>query len=240
MYKKAIISAFIFFSLIHSSYAQTMNGGVSFDYRNFETKEIKKIQKSLPSLEKDFIDLNYSIEYKPLNLLGTDDFVKKFQPKNSIKFQENTAPSNYEISLSTGKATGNNNPSEQLYSLLKKNPNNKDLLFAYSIQLKNEKQLASALEIADRALKIDPEYALAHFLRGDILRNMGKYKEAVEEYIYTTQINPYCADAYYNIAKILEILNDKELALDYYKTAYQINPNDLEIRDIILNNYVKL
>lgn len=240
MYKKTIISTILFFALIHSASAQTMNGGVSFDFQKFENKEIKKVQNSLPVLEKDFIDLNYSIEYKPLNLLGSEDFIKKTSPKNTLKFQENIAPSNYEISLSTGKVLGKNNPSQELFALLKRNPNNKDLLFAYSIQLKNEKKLSSALEIANRALEIDPEYALAHFLRGDILRNMGKYKEAVEEYIYTTQINPYCADAYYNIAKILEILNDRELALDYYKTAYQINPNDIEIRDIILRNYIEL
>ena len=69
---------------------------------------------------------------------------------------------------------------------------------------------------------------------------MEKYKEAVDEYLYTTQINPYCADAYFNIAKILELLDDRELALDYYKTAYQVNPNDTEIRDIILERYIEL
>ena len=124
--------------------------------------------------------------------------------------------------------------------MLNKNPNNVELLYAYAIQLKNEKQFEDALSIVNKALEFNPDFALAHFLKGDILRNMEKYKEAVDEYLYTTQINPYCADAYFNIAKILELLDDRELALDYYKTAYQVNPNDTEIRDIILERYIEL
>ena len=41
-------------------------------------------------------------------------------------------------------------------------------------------------------------------------------------------------DAYFNIAKILENANKKELALEYYRYAYSTKPNDYEIRNIIL------
>lgn len=241
---REIIPIFLLFSLIiPSSFAEErFNGGVSFDYERKTENEAFKIQKSLPSLEKDFIDLNYSIEYKPLNLLGADEVVIKKAP-NALKVSYPNrlqSPDSYEISFSTGKTRGNIAPSNRLEYLLAQDPNNRELLFALSIQLKNENNLKEALLMADRALEVDPDFALAHFLRGDILRNLERFKEAVDEYIYTTQINPYCADAYYNIAKILELLDDRELALDYYKTAYQINPNDLEIRDIILKRYIDL
>lgn len=237
MNKKFLIFCLILLSL--PSFADTMKGGVSYDFDS--SIDTKKIQNQLPKLEKDFVDLNYSIDFKPLNLLSEDEMVIKKQPTYPIiKDGPKYTPDNYEISLSTGRAKGNFDTSKNIELMLRQNPNNNELLYAYAIQLKNEKQLEKALNIVNKALENNPDFALAHFLKGDILRNMEKFKEAVEEYLYTTQINPYCADAYYNIAKILELLDDRELALDYYKTAYQINPNDTEIRDIILECYIEL
>lgn len=240
MFKKNFLLLFLLFFCQSAFAGDRFNAGVSFDYKKTENPEINEVQNKLPVLEKDFIDLNYSIDYKPLNLLGLDDFVIKKQ--NSVtKFQTPSfVPENYEVSLSTGQIKGNVNSTNQLENLIRKNPENKDLLFAYAIQLKNEGRLKEALSVADKAVETDPDFALAHFLRGDILRTMERFREAADEYIYTTQINPYCADAYYNIAKILELLDNRELALDYYKTAYQVNPNDVEIRDIILKHYIDL
>lgn len=243
MHKKILILFFLNCFMVSASYAEEkFNGGISFDFEKQKNPQAEKIQKSLPSLEKDFVDLNYSIEFKPLNIIGVDEMKIKKQLKKNTFYSPNSkyAPDAYEISLSTGKAAGKINEAEKLETLLRRNPNDRELLFAYAIQLKNENKLDSALKIANQAVEIDPEFALGHFLKGDILRTMERFKEAAEEYIYTTQINPYCADAYYNIAKILELLDDKELALDYYKTAYQINPNDIEIRDIILKRYIEL
>ncbi len=237
MKKKLLIFCLILFSL--PSFADTMKGGVSYNYNNKINAD--EIQNKLPKIEKDFIDLNYSINFKPLNLLSEDEMVIKKTPTHiKIKGNSKYTPDNYDISLTTGKAKGNYNSSKNLEFMLNKNPNNIELLYAYAIQLKNEQQLNKALEVVNKALENNPDFALAHFLKGDILRNMGNFKEAVDEYLYTTQINPYCADAYYNIAKILELLDDRELALDYYKTAYQVNPNDTEIRDIILEYYMDL
>ena len=126
-----------------------------------------------------------------------------------------------------------------MYEIYQKNPNNIEVIFACAIQLKNDNNLDLALSFANEAIEIDPDNALSHFLKGDILRKKEMFKEAADEYIYTTQINPYCADAYYNIAKILELLDDRELALDYYKTAYQVNPQDEELKNILMD-YIEL
>lgn len=244
MYKKLFIVLLAFCALELSACAQDkFSGGVSYDYQFSENIEAKNLKEKLPELKNDFIDLNYSIQFKPLNLLSIDEVVQKkkehrlkVSPINPMGY----TPDNYEISLATGKVKGNVNNAGSLELLLKKNPDDRELLFAYAIQLKNEKNLEQALFIVNKTLESDPNFALGHFLKGDILRTMERYKEAVEEYLYTAQINPYCADAYYNVAKILELLDNKELALDYYKTAYRANPNDLEIRDIILKHYIEL
>ncbi len=239
MLKKLLTFCLIFYALPAFA-GDTVRGGISLDFNN-QNPETEKIQKSLPLMEKGFIDLNYSVNFKPLALLGADEVkISKSIYHPHIETPMQYTPDSYEVSLSTGRAEGQIDSSRKLEMMLKRNPDNKELLFAYAIQLKNEKEYGRALEIVNKAISQDPDYALSHFLKGDILRNMGEYKEAVGEYLYTTQINPYCADAYYNVAKILELLDDRELALDYYKTAYQANPNDNEIRDIILQHYIDL
>ncbi len=81
---------------------------------------------------------------------------------------------------------------------------------------------------------------MGHFLKADILRMLGNFKEAAREYLATLEINPYCTDAYYNIAKMLEIYGKEDLALSYYQMAYVVSPNDLEIRNSILKLNKKL
>ena len=223
MFKKIIAIASIFI-LSNCAFAEQIKGGVSFDYH------------------KSFVNLNYSLNLKGDNILSVDEIkLKNKNTVNNYKFSNFvTAPDKYEISFSTGQVKGKTEDLEKLKNLALNNPNNKDFLFAYAIQLKNDKKFDEALIVSDKILSLNSENALSHFLKGDILRCMGNYKEAAEEYIYTAQLNPYCADAYFNIAKILELLNDRELALDYYRMAYQINPEDSEIKDIILDNYIDL
>ena len=218
MYKKALILVLLILSggMDKGFCEETLNASISVDYQREECPDIKTFLEKLPSFQKDFTSVNYSINIKNPTVLQDDDFILTTginMPKG-IKTNFQSIPEEYEISLSTGEIEEKNNSMEAVEYLIRKNPDNRDLLFAYAIQLKKDKKYEEALKSAQRAVEIDPNYALGHFLKGDILREMEKFKEAVEEYLYTTQINPYCADAYFNIAKILELLDDKELALD--------------------------
>ena len=88
--------------------------------------------------------------------------------------------------------------------------------------------------LSNLALKENPLNTEGHFLKADILRLNGNYQESVFEYAIAINIDPMLTDAYFNIAKILENANKKELALEYYRYAYSTKPNDYEIRNIIL------
>lgn len=240
MIKKFLVFFVFLVQISVVSAQEPIKAGISFDFNQEKNSENEKIKADFEKVEKHFIELNYTINEKPLEMIGSNEVIlkKKKSPINFIYSNLNVAPENYEISFSTGKTEMNSNSKDKIEVLLKKYPNSDDVLFAWAIELKNEGNLDQALEIANKLEEKNPDYALGHFLRGDILRKMEKYKEAVNEYIYTAQLNPYCADAYYNIAKILELLDSPELALDYYKTAYMINPEDKEIRDIIMDNYI--
>ncbi len=241
MFKKVLL--LLVFLIPLSAFGQTINAGISVDVNKSDNQDVQNFVQKLPKIEKDFVDLNYSIELKNIDILSDDDFVLDVGanvPNKVLRTNYVSAPLEYEVSLGVGSVEGKDNSMNTIEYLIQKDPNNRELLFAYSIQLKKENKLTEALQAAQKAVDIDPDYALGHFLKGDILRQMAKFKEAVDEYLYTTQINPYCADAYYNIAKILEILDDRDLAFDYYKMAYQANPNDKELMNIIMDNYIEL
>lgn len=212
----------------------TFEAGISID--NNQTLE-KKAPK-IPTVENGFYDLYYSINFKPLDMLSSEEAIIR-KAKSSILINPLNAlinaPSEYTINTSTGKAKEMAiSANDSLMLQLQKHPDNEELLLAYAHRLKTSKDYKKALTIVDAILDRNPDFALAHFLKGDILRYQNRLKKSVDEYLWAVELNPYLSDAYYNIAKILEILNDKKLAIDYYKMAYKVNPNDGEVKNIIL------
>lgn len=222
--------------------AVQMSAGISYDY----TKDINEsvIYKSsfdfvqIPGIE--YSDLGYFIKYKPVDMLSSSEVFIQKRNKKHTALGYNIAPSVYNISFVNGGEADFEENSLNIEKLIKKYPNRPEYIYAYAIKLKMEEKYNEALDEVDRALELDSNYALGHFLKADILRILGDFKEAAREYLVTLQINPYCTDAYFNIAKMLEIYGNDELALSYYQMAYVVSPNDLEIRNTILKLNKKL
>jgi len=216
--------------------AVQMSAGISYDY----VKDINEsvIYKSsfdfvgIPNIE--YSDLGYFIKFKPSEMLSNSDVFIQKKTRNHKILGQNPAPSVYNISFSNGGAVDFDDNSLSIEELMKKHPKRAEYIYAYAIKLKREERYDEALSNINRALSLDDNYALGHFLKGDILRLLGNFKEAAREYLATLQINPYCSDAYFNIAKMLEVYGKEELALSYYQMAYIVNPNDLETRNVIL------
>lgn len=240
MIKKLLIAFFMGIAIAPAYSQNVFEAGVSIDNKGAAPSALPKV----PNIEGSFFDLYYAINFKPLDMLSVEEAVIKKSKRKALILPLNSmiaTPSTYKVTTATGKVvqqTGNQR--NNLMLQLQKHPNNENLLFAYAVQLKKEKDYKKALNVVNVVLDKNPDNALAHFLKGDILRYKNKLKESVNEYLYAVELNPYLSDAYYNIAKILEILNDKKLAMDYYKMAYKINPNDKEVKNIILKNYVEL
>ncbi len=228
----------MFFGMQGSFAIPTINAGISVDYiKDVNENVIYKSPVNFIDIPKmDYSDIGYFIKFKPLNMLSSGELVLKryTEKKNFILNQNASIPSVYNISFKNGGEVEFAKNSAGIEDLVKKNPNRPEYLYAYAIKLRDEKKYDAAILHIDKALGFDEEYALGHFLKGDILRAMGKFKEAAREYLTTVSINPYCTDAYFNIAKMLEAFGKDELALNYYEMAYSVSPNDLEIRNQIL------
>ncbi len=235
--KFATVALFVLFA--QGAFAlPVINGGVSINrVKDIDSNVIYTSPINFVDIPRiNYSDLGYLIRFKPLNMLSSAELVlKKYtEKKNFAPNQMTSIPSVYNISFENGGEVNLGENPSSIEDLIKKNPNRPEYLYAYAIKLRDEKKYDAAIYQIDKALGFDNEYALGHFLKGDILRTMGRYKEASREYLITVEINPYCTDAYFNIAKMLEVFGKDDLALNYYEMAYAVSPNDLEIRNQIL------
>ena len=75
------------------------------------------------------------------------------------------------------------------------------------------------------AIKINSNYAEAHYNLGGSLQNLKRYVEAEKELREAIRINPNLADAHNNLGILLVNLKNYEEAEKEYREAIRINPN---------------
>ena len=76
----------------------------------------------------------------------------------------------------------------------------------------------------DPGLSAIPEEARKYALRGDVLTEEGKFKDAVKEYRQAVQAAPYIAKLYFNAAMIYGELKEYPQAIRYMKTYLNLAP----------------
>lgn len=232
-FRKKIIYTLLFSAIVvfcTGSFAlaeEKINAGVVYEFYLDVQNQIVQPKKfsvdKLPKIDDSQLNLAYYKDFRPLNMLSMrNTYSVKKRNLAPLKFQN--IPKEYTISLNQNK----------IAQAAKITPSF-DELFSRALNFKDKEKYKEALEVIDIAISNDPLNVNAHFLKADLLRLAGKNKDSVIEYMLAINIDPCCTDAYFNIAKIFESSNNKELALEYYRYAYTTNPGDYEIRNIILN-----
>ena len=207
--------------------AEKINAGVVYEFyldiKNQIPSNIKYTTENLPQINNEELNIAYYKDFRPLNMLSLrNTFTNKNNALKIINHMQ--TPKEYNLSLKENKiaAAAKIEPSYEEY-------------FNSAIKYKNKEKYKDALNAVNKALKENPLSMEGHFLKADILRLNGQFKESVLEYTLAINIDPKCTDAYFNIAKILENADNKKLALEYYRYAYSTKPDDYEIRNIILS-----
>ena len=90
-----------------------------------------------------------------------------------------------------------------------------------------------ALEHAQEALRLKPNYDNAHTNCGIALKALGRPREAIAHYQKALQINPDSANTHYNLANLLVAFNQPQEAAQHYKDTLRLKPNFAEAH----NNY---
>jgi tetratricopeptide (TPR) repeat protein len=96
---------------------------------------------------------------------------------------------------------------------------------ARGIAYYSQKNYERALQCYDRALRIKPDYALAHSNRGAALGNLARYEEALAAFDRALQVTPDDAQAHYNRGVALIHLGRYEETLAACNRALQIKPD---------------
>jgi len=100
--------------------------------------------------------------------------------------------------------TGEEDAIYQLEELEKSYPNNTGILF-FKIFIQTEyKHYDDAMAKVDRLITIQPDTALNWLMKGQILESVNKYEEALNAYNKATTLDPKNADAWQNLAGLLE------------------------------------
>ena len=82
-----------------------------------------------------------------------------------------------------------------------------------------------ALQAFDKAVDINPKYALAWYAKGTALDSLGKYDEAIQAYDKAIQIKPDHAKAWYNKGIDLGNQGKSDEAIKALDKAIQIEPD---------------
>jgi tetratricopeptide (TPR) repeat protein len=90
-------------------------------------------------------------------------------------------------------------------------------------------QRAEAIEHYEKALRIRPEYAKAHYNLGLALWRNNQLPEAIEHYKEAVRITPDFTEAHVNLAIALSQIGSNQEALTHFTEALRLRPDSAEV-----------
>lgn len=211
------------FNIAFANNIEKINAHTSMDfYIDIQNSiiELPNLENQLPQINTNELDFAYQKGFRQLDLLSVAD-IFTLRPKKIVgATKKEKIPTKYNISFDEQQKQNQKQSVDELYSL--------------ALRYKNRQFYKKALDLVDLALE-EKQTAPGHFLKADILRAKGDFDLSINEYHKVIELDNNCTDAYFNIAKIYELANNRKMALEYFRHAYTTNPQDYEIKNIILN-----
>ena len=99
-------------------------------------------------------------------------------------------------------------------------------LYDRALNAAGGEDFAAALRLLDRVIELDPDFAEAHYKRGNALKRLGQLQAAVASYDQAIERNPRFAHAYCNRGVVQQALGMNADALQSYEQAAIHNPID--------------
>ena len=112
----------------------------------------------------------------------------------------------------------------------------KDLMLTYpksfivtnllGIALQGQGKLQEAIQVFNKTIHLNSDYAEAYYNLGNALRDLDRLKEAIANYDQSIRLKPDFAEAYCNRGNALNELGNLNEAVESYQKAISINPNN--------------
>jgi tetratricopeptide (TPR) repeat protein len=117
-------------------------------------------------------------------------------------------------------------------------PRNPQALYYYALSLwkgaraqTQPVDLQQVESLLERAVKIDPAFADAHFQLGIFYAQQRRYPEAIEQYQRAIQLQPTLADAHYRLGEALARTGKKEQAQQQFRIFSQLHAQQVKDRE---------
>lgn len=120
---------------------------------------------------------------------------------------------------------------EYMEQALESYPSNVDLRYHYAIMLaQNHRNLDQALYHLDLVLEIEPSFADAHFLKGEIAEIREDYANAIRSYQKAVRHNDTHSDGYYRLGTLFatQVEDGEDQGAAYLKKAIKYNPGHVD------------
>ena len=91
--------------------------------------------------------------------------------------------------------------------------------------------LPGALQVAKKALWLDPENAIADYNFGLLLADAGKFESSILELRKAISLTPLNPSFYVSLAKVEEKARNPRAALEAFERARQLNPGDRDLQE---------
>ena len=152
--------------------------------------------------------------------------------------EQNTKPAATDLQDNSSESQSVNSSERERYRDAITALNNKDFSTAQSILsefIRNKPKLAGAysnlallhlkkqeydksLQMANKAIELNPKQAQAYNLRGQVYVNLGKIHDAKKDYAKSIELKPAYLNAQYNLALLYDIyLQEIDLAIKHYE-----------------------
>ena len=83
----------------------------------------------------------------------------------------------------------------------------------------------AAIESYEQAIRINPNFADAHYNLGNAMKEIGNLRQAIESYRASLEINPNDTEVLLNCGNALKSYGDFDQAIEIYSQALQLDPN---------------
>jgi protein O-GlcNAc transferase len=111
------------------------------------------------------------------------------------------------------------------HKVLRSHPQNSEVLHLLGLMSSKVKNYDLAAEYITKALQFNPEYEVAYFNLGNVLKEKGQLNEAITCYQEAIRLNPHFAEAHSNLGSALQDKGDLDQAIVFYQKAIQLNPH---------------
>ncbi len=101
-------------------------------------------------------------------------------------------------------------------------------LYVDAMMLNDLDERDKAIQKLDLAVELDPEFALAYSLMGDIYQDAEKYDKSAESYESATILDPWSFRDFFNLGKVNQIMEKFIKALKAYITACELEPEHFD------------